>query len=881
MVLVAGVVNLLVSGAAFAAAGNRLVPASPSSQPAEIRNATGTRNPEREPTALLVFFGVSGFVAIGYEIVWAKVFGIVMEGTLYGFATVLSANLCGIALGSAAVAPFVDRIRDLPRAFGALHLAIPVSVVLGMLAVPDLPFVLEQLAGSTGAGDAVHLLFVIVAPIVLVPTALFGAAFPILIRLFSRRAETAGHSVGIATAVNTAGSIAASVLVGLWSIPRIGTNATLYALLLLELGVALMVLLRFQTSRGRERVAVTGLAGALGIVLALSFNGVNVAEALSGRQVRATSLAEYREILDTKSASLIYLAEGKNAVVSVEETPQLRRVSTNGLSEAALAFAPPYYSKETILLAALPYLIADSPERSLVVGLGGGNTVAGLVATGVHSIDVVELEGKIVEAVTLLFEGRANPLADPRVTVRINDGRNELLRGRHLPEARFDIITSQPSHPWRAGAASLFTEEFFQLARANLSPGGVFASWIDGFRLDAGSLLAVMASFDRAFPGGMVVNGSSGDSRKSFILLGALEPLSVSTDRMAARMAEPALRELLALFEMRSVEEVLARFDAPVASFAALSPELANTDDNAFVETRIPRKLRWRNLDWLALESRLDANTPLLPPLRGGVDLEAIVQAVLQSEDDTRWSDGQKLERLLRVHGGEISPVAKAIWLAEASLRHPRSEQQALDRLAALGEHHPGNPEPLRVVGRHLVSRRGEGRDAARWFAAAWERSRDPSDAYAAGAAIADLDPDRAERWFARIPEPERARFPGLALHIARRSLAQGLSGKMLRPAYQALLQYRQTPEGWSVKGIDELLARIAAAVGERRGAIRLAERARRARARGAVESRRRSPSTPAWRLSAGVGSASAGRRGAPRRPCSRGTEGARGHCAG
>jgi spermidine synthase len=215
-VLAAGAVNVLVAAAAFLAGGSlRMDDSTPTRRSGSPPFGAAAGSPGGRD-ALLFFFGVSGFVAIGYEIIWSKLFGIVMEGTLYGFAAVLSANLCGIALGSAAAAPFVDRIRDLPRAFGALHLAIPASVMLGMLAVPDLPFALDRLAASAGGGDAVHLLFAIAAPLVLLPTALFGAAFrsdPHRDRPRLRSAPRWGRDCN-----HTAGSIAASLLVGLWSL---------------------------------------------------------------------------------------------------------------------------------------------------------------------------------------------------------------------------------------------------------------------------------------------------------------------------------------------------------------------------------------------------------------------------------------------------------------------------------------------------------------------------------------------------------------------------------------------------------------------------------------------------------------------------------------
>jgi spermidine synthase len=138
-VILAGAVNLLIASGVFAIAGRQTV-ASGTADPGIAGAGRSRAEPGRGRTAFLVFFGISGFVAIGYEMVWSKLFGIVMEGTLHGFAAVLSAYLFGIGAGSLAISPFVDRIRDLPRSFGLLHAGIALAVAAGMALVPFLPY---------------------------------------------------------------------------------------------------------------------------------------------------------------------------------------------------------------------------------------------------------------------------------------------------------------------------------------------------------------------------------------------------------------------------------------------------------------------------------------------------------------------------------------------------------------------------------------------------------------------------------------------------------------------------------------------------------------------------------------------------------------------
>jgi spermidine synthase len=824
-VWLAGAVNLGVAAFVLAVAG-RLPSASAHGAPRVAPEPEPAGNGSRAP--FLFFFGVSGFVAIGYEIVWSKVFGIVMEGTLYGFAAVLSAYLFGIALGSLAMAPRVDRLRNLPRAFGLLHLAIAATVAVGVAAIPYLPFALRHLAAASGGGDAVHLLFLLVAPIVLLPTALFGAAFPVLIRIYTQRAERVGEGVGVATAVNTAGSILASLVVGFGLIPLVGMDATLYLLLLLDLGIASLVLLRFQPGSLRDRAASMGLAAVVLLGVAFFFGGVGAEKVIAGRGLGAGSLGEYAQSLARMDATRSFLAEGKSSVVTVYDTPFARTLQNNGLPEAGLLLGPPYLARETVLLGILPYLVAGDPERALVVGLGGANTVDALTRTDLASIEAVELEPGVVAASRVLYDGRESPLEDPRVHVRIADGRNELLMNRRAGGARYDVIASQPSHPWVAGAANLFTEEFFALARESLTDTGVFALWVNGFRTDPESILALVASFERIFPGALLVDGGMNRPRDSLILLGARAPIRIDPARMATRMEEPRLRALLNLFALDRPERIIGLSEGPAAVFAALDPSASNTDDNAFIETRLPRRLDWSSIDFSTIDARLPADAAVLPAIDGSVDVAAVARGLLDTADRRQgasaakeWPYTGKLERLLRAHGASLDAITRETLRADAATRSPAREAEAVTRLRALAAEAPERPEPLRVLGLHLALRKQDFAGAAQAFDAAYARSHAAEDAFDAGRAIHRVEPARAWPFFDRIPAAERAHFPRLAVYDAERAHAAGARGDAIRPAYLSLIRYRDTSEGRLLPGVSELLARVAEAAGDGAGARR------------------------------------------------------------
>jgi len=818
-VCTAAAVNLGVAGAVLVFLGN--VPAA--TPPDRTWTHAAEAGPQPERAAFLAFFAISGFVAIGYEIVWSKVFGIVMEGTIYGFSAVLSAYLAGIALGSAAIAPFVDRLRDLPRAFGLLHVGAGLAVTAGLLAVPYLPWAHGRLAAAAGGGDAVHLLFLLVIPIVLAPTALFGAAFPILIRIYTDRAEAVGEGMGRAVAVNTAGSIVASLAVGFWAIPSLGMDVTLHVLVLMDLLLGAVVLTAFQRTDGPGWLPSLGAAGVALVLVGIGYNGVHTEQAVAGREVEATKLAAYRRELAEKLDEQIFVTEGRNAIVTVTAEAGSRGLHTNGLPEAGVHLGPPYSPATTSLLGALPFLVVESPERALVIGLGAGSTVETLLRTPLPRVDVVELEEGVVRAMEVLHAGRTNPLSDPRVHLHLNDGRNVLLRARHGGVAGrgselhgWDVIASQPSHPWLIGAANLFTEEFFSLARDGLRPGGAFALWVNGFRTDREALLAMMNSFERVFPGSWVVDVSENHGRSAFLLLGLRDPAPLAPADMAQRLQASGLEPHLAHHRLARLPAVLARFEGPTAAFARQAKGARNTDDNAFVETRIPRRLEWRSLDWARIEAGLSPDVPVLPPLTAPVDVAQVIRGVLDAVSTaTRPEPLRKVERLLARHGDRLDPFDAARLHAEAQLFESASRAAGEAALRALGQANPERPEPWRILGTHQATRLRDFAAAGASFAEAFARSGDASDAYDAARAFDYVDPERAFGFVEKIPASERARFPRLAWYEAKHALHRSPKDASLAATFDTLRRYRDTAEGRRIHGINATLARLAYTLGD------------------------------------------------------------------
>ena len=110
-----------------------------------------------------------------------------------------------------------------------------------------------------------------------------------------------------------------------------------------------------------------------------------------------------------------------------------------------------------------------------------GTAITGLPPT-VEEVDVIELEPKVLEANRSISSWRKyQPLDDPRATIYINDARSALA----LTAKKYDMIVSQPSHPWSAGASHLYTREYMQMVSDHLNAGGVFLQWINSQFVDA------------------------------------------------------------------------------------------------------------------------------------------------------------------------------------------------------------------------------------------------------------------------------------------------------------------------------------------------------------------------------------------------------------
>jgi spermidine synthase len=211
------------------------------------------------------------------------------------------------------------------------------------------------------------------------------------------------------------------------------------------------------------------------------------------------------------------------------------------------------------------------------IGLASGTAAGSVLTHPAGKLDIVEIEPAAEPAARLFDFVNGRPLDDPRMTLSFADARS-FLRGT---EKLYDVIISEPSNPWMAGPANLFTQEFFEIGSRALRDGGLFTQWIQLYTLDAELLRSAIATFRSVFP---YVCAFHPLRKNDLILVGSETPIELDVARLGARWQVPAVQSDLARLGFHELAAVLAQARLGPDEVAALSTGARiNTDDNGLL----------------------------------------------------------------------------------------------------------------------------------------------------------------------------------------------------------------------------------------------------------------------------------------------------------
>jgi len=478
--------------------------------------------------AALVLLGLTAFASLLDEIAWTRVLVMIVGGSTYAFTLILLVFLLGIGIGSAIVAR-----RSTAPAETAVTAALAQGVTVAGAAVLFLVFnalpVYIISVFQVQYLDAVTRLLLMggaVGVVVLLPAIGMGMTFPLLTDLAAGRDRARGADVGLAYGLNTIGSIAGTVLTGFVLVVLLGTATTLRLGMLINAGAAIALAmlavrgLRYgsdahQRLRPRALGAVAlagiGLAAAL-VAPTWSSRLIDLGPTLYARS--PMNRDELSAFLSHRGSRQLDYREGRNMTVSVWERERSRHLKVNGKTDAS-----DYGDMDTQVMVGLaPVAARPDAKSALVVGYGSGVT-AGVVARvpGMERVRVVELEPAVLAMDRHFRHVNRDALARPNLQADVEDARSAL----QLTRERFDVIVSEPSNPWLAGVATLYTPEFFRIVRSRLADDGVFGQWIQLYQLPLPVLAGIVRNVHEVFPHVEVWFGGAVD----LIILGSSQPL--------------------------------------------------------------------------------------------------------------------------------------------------------------------------------------------------------------------------------------------------------------------------------------------------------------------------------------------------------------------
>ena len=575
--------NLLVAMAARSLARERGMLEAP-----ETGAAPGPESPASEQTPrrffhlVLAAACVVGFVFFLMELVWYRMMGPILGGSTYTFGVILGVALAGIGVGGLIYGVTAARRRPTGVHFAgtcaleALLLAIP-------FAVGDrIALAAHQLRGLQAAGFS-SLVFgwTVVTCFVVLPAALVaGYQFPVLVALLGTGKRRVARQVGLTYAWNTVGAIIGSVAGGFVLLPLLSatTSWKLSVWLLLALTAVFLVHEGRRVGRARRLLPAAFALAALSCTLTTGPSAFWRHSGIGAGRLAASPASpnELRELVAARRRAVEWEVDGRESSVALISNFGYA-FFVNGKSDGSARMDAP----TQVMSGLIGALLHPEPVDSLVIGLGTGSSAGWMAAVeSMESVDVVELEPAIRRVAEDCAAVNHDVLELPNVELVIADGREYLLTA----DKSWDLIFSEPSNPYRAGIASLFTREFYQAAARGLREDGIFLQWLQAYEVDAQVVRTAYATLGSVFPHVETWQVH----RRDLLLVASKSPIEHDFQRIAGRVErEPFRSALQSVWGVAGVEGFYSGYLAGpefAAAVAELEGDAVNTDDRPIIE---------------------------------------------------------------------------------------------------------------------------------------------------------------------------------------------------------------------------------------------------------------------------------------------------------
>jgi spermidine synthase len=491
--------------------------------------------------AVLAAFALSGFCMLALEVLWTRMLTVVFIGTTYAFTTMLTALLCGIAVGSTVISPFVDKRRSPVALLGLVEVLIGVTCLAMLPVFAGLPAKLAELQLSAGySWDGVlRAKFMLSFAVLFVPTFFSGMTFPLVVKAITMGRPNLGSDVGKLYGANTFGGVVGALAGGYLILPHLGTQTGIITLAVVLFLAGVMLIAVCPGSSGRRK-GVVAVFSIVVLVMAMRARPDDLDKALNSRY-----LPEDHVLLHHHEG-----VEGTVAVSEPEDNPGAsdRYLWINGVQATASIEKG---IKMNRFQGVLPLLFDRDPRLALFMCFGSGITCGTLGLYDFERIDAVELSPDVLEVAKFFATDNFNVRENPKVNFIVDDGRNFLLTTQN----RYDLITFEPMPLAQAGVSTFYTQEYYRLCSAHLTPRGLVSQWVPLHSLDLDVVRSLIHTFTTVFPEycAWFVNSD-------LFLIGSNEPLTIDYAHARDRTSGEAIAQGLRDVGITDLPELLTCF---------------------------------------------------------------------------------------------------------------------------------------------------------------------------------------------------------------------------------------------------------------------------------------------------------------------------------
>ncbi len=529
---------------------------------------------------------VSGFCALAGEVIWTRLLGLLFGATVYTFSLILAVFLIGLGIGSAIGSLLARTTPARARlAFGWCQLLAVAAIAWTAHEVSvSLPYWPINPAISPDIRLDFKLDFVRAMWAVLPAAVLWGVSFPVALTSIVEEGRDPAALVGGLYAANTLGAVAGALVTSLLLIASIGSQHAQQVIMGLSAAAGAILLFGPLPDAGRgtvrarpNRLIALAGAGAMLVGSVWLIRGVPPVSAM------LVAHGRFAATLLGQAGDIIYVGEGLQSSVAVSRLPN-GRLGYHNAGKIQASSAPEDMRLQR-LLGHLTTLVPAHPRSVLVIGCGAGVT-AGAVSIDpmVQRVTIAEIEPLVPRVVSKYFGPQNHYVVDnPKVRFRIDDARHFLLTSRET----FDAITSDPLDPWVKGAATLYTKEFFEAARAHLNPGGVITLFVQLYDSSPASIKSELATFFEVFPGGIIAGNTFHGIGYDTVLLGQATPGPIDLDEVARRLARSDYAPVAASLAEIGIRSTVDLFATYAGRAADLGPYMRDATINRDADLKL------------------------------------------------------------------------------------------------------------------------------------------------------------------------------------------------------------------------------------------------------------------------------------------------------